>query len=65
MFNNEVWSEKIGTARQFALAQPNVVHSMEPTLVIHGTSAGAARVRPMQNKKLSLVAAPFREIKRS
>jgi hypothetical protein len=34
-FNNEVWYEKIGTARQFALAQPNVVHNMEHTSVIH------------------------------
>jgi hypothetical protein len=33
--NNGLWYEKTGTARQFVLAQPNVVHNMEHIWVIH------------------------------
>jgi hypothetical protein len=57
---NEVWYEKIGTARQFALAQPNAARSMEHTW----TTATVAKVQLMQNKRSSLVAARFREIRR-
>jgi hypothetical protein len=69
--NNELWYERIGTARQFALVLPNVVHNMEHTLVtLAGQTATwtivtVARVRRTQNRKSSLAVGRSRETRRS
>jgi hypothetical protein len=70
-FSNELWYERIGTARQFALVLPNAVHIMEHTLVtLAGQTATwtittAARVRRTQNRKSSLAVGRSPETRRS
>jgi hypothetical protein len=71
MFSNEHWYERIGTARQLALGQPNVVRNTEHTLVtlagrtVTWTIVTAARAWCTPNKRSNLVAGPFHETRRS